>query len=128
MDLVKIALMFIGTPYIWAGNDVTTGVDCSGFVAEVMRSVGYLDKRDLNAQGIYNFLLHFGYGSGVQRNSVLFFGKSTSEISHVAIAIDTNLMVEAGGEGRENTDAGYVRVRPIQWRKDLVASLKIEGL
>lgn len=128
MDLINIALMLIGTPYSWAGNDVTTGLDCSGFVCEVSRSVGLLDSRDLTAQGLHNWYSLMGYGSGIQRNSVLFFGKDAANITHVALAINHKLMIEAGGEGRVETDKGYVRIRPITNRKDLVAAIKVKGL
>ena len=126
MDLVSIAMIFIGTPYVWGGNDLTTGVDCSGFVCEVSRSVGLLSSKDLTAQGLYSHYMALSYGSGIKKNSVLFFGKDLNNISHVAIAIDSRLMVEAGGEGRTATDKGYVRIRPITNRRDLVAALKVK--
>lgn len=31
---------FIGTPYVWGGNDLTTGVDCSGFTTQVYAHFG----------------------------------------------------------------------------------------
>ena len=125
MDLVEIALMFFGTPYVWGGNYITTGLDCSGFVCEVSRSLGLLGKGDLTAQGLYFYYRDISRGSGIQRNSILFFG-SLEKISHVAIAIDEKLMIEAGGEGRNNTDKGYVRIRPISNRGDLVAAIKVK--
>ncbi|RHR25309.1 peptidoglycan endopeptidase [Clostridium sp. AF19-22AC] len=31
---------FIGTPYVWGGNDLNTGVDCSGFTTQVHKHFG----------------------------------------------------------------------------------------
>lgn len=126
IDLASVGLMFIGTPYVWGGNDLTKGVDCSGFVCEVSRSVGLLDKRDLTAQGLYKYFVKLSNYSEVKRNSILFFGRSTKSITHVAIALDEKYMVEAGGEGSVATDKGYVRIRPIKNRRDLVSALVLE--
>jgi len=126
IDLVEIAMIFLGTPYVWGGNDLTKGVDCSGFVCEVSRSVGLLDKRDLTAQGLYTWYLLQSNKSQLERNSFLFFGKDVHHITHVAIAINEKLMIEAGGEGNQATDKGYVRIRPITNRRDLVAALRVE--
>jgi len=128
VDLVNLALIFMGTPYVWGGNDITKGVDCSGFVCEITRSVGLLDDRDLTAQGLYDYYVNKSRGSGIDRNSLLFFGRDNENITHVAIAINYSLMVEAGGEGRIDTDNGYVRIRPVINRRDLVAAIKLEEL
>ena len=34
-SVVSYAMQFVGNPYVWAGNSLTNGVDCSGFVHEV---------------------------------------------------------------------------------------------
>lgn len=125
MRLSEYAQKFIGkVEYIWGGNDVMVGVDCSGFVCEMLRSIGELDGRDLTAQGIAEYLIENNWcESAAITDAVLFYGKSVEEIGHVAIAINEHQIVEAGGEGRVSTDKGYVRVRPIYYRDDLVLTL-----
>ena len=125
MDLVDIALLFHGTRYSFGGNGIETGIDCSGLVCESLRSIGLLDKRDLTAQGIFDYFesLH-KQGRGF-RNRMLFFGKSVTKITHTSIAMDWELMIEAGGEGSIETDKGYVRIRPISNRRDLVAYINL---
>ena len=31
---------FKGTPYVWGGNDINNGIDCSGFVQKLMGAIG----------------------------------------------------------------------------------------
>lgn len=121
INMAFVALKMYGTPYVWGGNDMTTGVDCSGFVCEVARSVGLLGKQDLTAQMLHDRFLNYKPG----KNTILFFGEDTDSITHVAIAINEEYMIEAGGEGRIETDKGYVRIRPISSRIDCVAILEI---
>jgi len=39
-QIVAHSLQFLGTPYVWGGNDLRRGVDCSGFVHHVFRDFG----------------------------------------------------------------------------------------
>ncbi len=34
-EVIQYGLTFIGTPYIWGGNNLTIGVDCSGFIQQL---------------------------------------------------------------------------------------------
>lgn len=38
--IVDYALQFVGNPYVWGGNSLTTGCDCSHFVFLVLKDVG----------------------------------------------------------------------------------------
>lgn len=134
MELLKAyALSMLGTPYKFGGNNPIDGIDCSGYVCELLRSAGLLGKEDLSAQGLYD---KFSEQENTTLNervfgALIFFGKSTSEISHVAWGWDSFRMLEAGGGDRltlTKADAAaknaFVRPRPIEWRSDLVAILK----
>lgn len=39
--VAREALKYIGTPYVWGGNGLTTGIDCSHFVAQVYERIGW---------------------------------------------------------------------------------------
>lgn len=45
VDLLDYAQKFLGTPYVWGGNSLTKGVDCSGFVQQVFKKYGYSTPR-----------------------------------------------------------------------------------
>ena len=91
-----------------------------------------LPNGDLTAQGIYTALCKKGWAAvpvkAAAFEDILFFGKDLKRITHVAIAMAGGLMIEAGGGNSKcktaATSTGMVRVRPISWRKDLVAVLR----
>ena len=133
MTISEYAQKFIGGPYIWGGDGSGAkfnGWDCSGLVLECLQAFGILPSGDLTAQGIHDKLRKMGWRESdlLYSDSVLFFGKDAKHITHVAICIGGGLMVEAGGGGSKcktpATSTGMVRVRPISWRKDLVAALR----
>lgn len=47
--IVDYACQFIGNPYVWGGNSLTKGTDCSGFVHLVYAYFGYSVPRQSNA-------------------------------------------------------------------------------
>lgn len=40
-DIVAYAMQFLGNPYVWGGESLTNGCDCSGFVMKVYEHFGY---------------------------------------------------------------------------------------
>lgn len=127
--LVSYAMHFIGVRYRWGGNNPVSGFDCSGFVCEILRSFGLIGREDLSAQMLFDKFAGQSARLDVpQSGHLLFFGRGFANISHVAIAINSKQMIEAGG-GRSNTitkeDAAnqnaFVRIRPIDSRSDLVS-------
>ena len=44
-QIVAYAKQFVGNPYVWAGNSLTNGTDCSGFVHLIYRNFGYSISR-----------------------------------------------------------------------------------
>lgn len=125
-------LHFLGLPYIWGGDDPIQGFDCSGFVQEFLLSFGaHPDpKKDLTAQGLYNELVKTGMSSIKEFGAIAFYGKSYSEITHVAVLLDSKSIFEFGGGGsltKSKEDAvtqnAYGRIRPLTRRNDLVTCI-----
>jgi cell wall-associated NlpC family hydrolase len=126
-------LSFCGLPYIWGGNNPVQGFDCSGIVLEFLHAVGVYRGGDINALGIYNFFHDKDLATPQYFGDLLFFGKSKIFITHIAIALDETYMVEAGGGSQLSTTpemagkiGAFVRIRPINHRKDLVAACRPE--
>lgn len=136
MKLTEYLKNFIGRCYIWGGNGsgkTHGGFDCSGLVLEGLWALGLYSGTDTTAQGLYNNLVKTanwkeGNIDHANDGDLLFFGKSTSKITHVAVALGDGLMLEAGGGGSkcttETNSTGFVRVRPI--RSDVVACVYIK--
>lgn len=126
--LTAYALSFIGVNYKWGGENPISGFDCSGLVQEILRSVGLDPLGDQSAQALYEcFKL---CPTAKEAGAIAFYGKSLSEISHVAFMIDPFRIVEAGGGGSKTTDSvhadsvnAFVRIRPYNHRKDFLISV-----
>lgn len=125
------AMRLVGLPYRWGGDDPIKGFDCSGLVIEILQSYGLLPKGfDGSAQALYD-LFSKAEGSVMGRRelgSLVFFGKSVTQINHVGFMVDERRMIEAGGGGSTTTNEdaaaaqnAFVRLRPVKWRPDLVA-------
>ena len=130
-ELLDYAMSFLGVPYIWGGNNRLSGMDCSGFVCELLRSAGEIGPEDLSAQGIYDKLHLTGSLDSYSPGSLAFYGQSVTQITHVGFLIDKYRIIEAAGGGREcdtfeeaKARGAMVRIRPIKYRKDLVAMVK----
>lgn len=125
MTISEIAKQYIGVNYLWGGSDPMSGFDCSGLVLECLAGVGVRFQTDMNAQALYN---HFKDKkiSTAQKDALVFYGSAPDHITHIAIAINENQIIEAGGGGRDTVTIdvakrrdAFVKVRPINYRKDL---------
>lgn len=128
-DLIQYLYHFIGSAYAWGKEGpFKIGFDCSGLVLEGLRSVGLWGKDDATAQQIYN-VLSKKFGdlplNLKDTGTLLFYGKSKTEITHISVGINNYQFIEAGGGDSKSVDKGMVRIRPHSWRKDLVAAVDI---
>lgn len=132
--MLDYARKFIGRPYIWGGDGTTKkdgGFDCSGFALECLTAFGYYDGPDTTADGLRKwcdqhkwFKVENVGKQGLCPGALVFFG--SAKATHVAIALDEKLMIEAGGGGSKcvsaGTSTGFVRIRPISGRKDFLCA------
>jgi NlpC/P60 family protein len=108
--LADYAKQFVGTPYVWGGNDLRKGVDCSGLVTQVFAKFGIQLPRTT-----YNMI---GTGKGVKMNELqvgdlIFFDTDNSSggPDHVGIYLGDGKFIHAPrpGKGVEIADlkSGY---------------------
>lgn len=94
--MIQYATTMLGTPYKWGGNTVASGLDCSGFVREVVQSTtGKLlprTAREMSRQGT-----QVAYGE-MQPGDLVFFNTRRQPFSHVGIYLgDGRFMHGASG-------------------------------
>lgn len=108
---------WIGTLYKWGGDD-PTGLDCSGFVIEVLKSEG-LFTGDTTANGLMN-----KYREVVPGNEkvcdMAFWTTSAGRAYHVGLILAGNRVIEAsGGDSGTRTeedaaiDNAYIKIRSL---------------
>jgi cell wall-associated NlpC family hydrolase len=102
---VQTALSQVGTPYVWGGEDPTTGFDCSGLVQYAYAAAGPQLPRTAQTQYDRGPLLPLVVT--LAPGDLVFFGSDASHVSHVGIALGQGRMVDAPHTG------ALVRVEPI---------------
>ena len=99
-SVVSYAMQFVGNPYVWAGNSLTNGVDCSGFVHEVYAHFGISTPRYSQAFKSVGQAVSF---DNIQPGDVVVYP------GHVAIYAGGGVIVEA-----QSTKAGITARRSVQ--------------
>ena len=82
-------MQFRGNPYVWGGESLTNGVDCSGFTMQVYK--------------------HFGYSLPHSSGDLICY-QVVNGVGHVAIYIGDNQIIHAGSK-----DTG-INVRNADYR------------
>lgn len=99
-SVVSYAMQFVGNPYVWGGNSLTNGVDCSGFVHEVYAHFGISTPRHSQAFKSVGQAVSF---DNIQPGDVVVYP------GHVAIYAGGGVIVEA-----QSTKAGITANRSVQ--------------
>ncbi len=90
-DVIDYALQFLGNPYVYGGNSLTKGTDCSGFTKLIFAKFGYTLSRSCKAQVNDGKRISL---SDVKPGDLLFY-KYGNSVGHVAIYIGSGKIVHA---------------------------------
>ena len=107
-EVVNYAMQFVGNPYVWGGNSLTEGCDCSGFVHLVYKHFGYKTVR---------YSMSFMYEgvpvsrANVQPGDIVVYAMKNG-IGHVAIYAGNGKIVEA-----QSKSTGITAYRSIDCRE-----------
>ena len=107
--LVNYARQFVGNPYVWGGNSLTKGCDCSGFVHQVYKYFGY---------NLVRYSMSFAYEGvpvdikNIKPGDIVVYARNSKGIGHVAIYIGNGKIVEA-----QSSAAGITDTRDLNCRK-----------
>jgi hypothetical protein len=91
--IVAEAESYLGTPYIWGGENPGIGFDCSGLVQWVYAEAGITLPRV--AQDQYDAGPHLPAGATLYPGDLLFFGTGPSGVEHVGIYVGDGEMIDA---------------------------------
>ena len=112
-NYLKNISFFLGTKYLWGGNSVE-GIDCSGLVQELMKSVNRKCPRDSKDQLIF-FKKEITL-SKIKRGDLIFWK------GHVAIILNKKLLIHAYGPKKK------VLIMPVLKTIHLLKSKKLKVL
>lgn len=105
VELVNYALQFVGNRYVWGGESLTKGVDCSGFTMKLYQKFGIYLPHSSRAQP--------NHGTKITRDQLrpgdlIFYGNGRS-INHVAMYIGNGQVVHASNarDGIKISNAFY---------------------
>lgn len=120
-DVVEYAKQFIGLPYVWGGNSLKTGVDCSSLVQLVYRNFGLNVSRTTFTQ--------VGEGKPVKLNELqvgdmVFFDNTTKwdGPDHVAFYIGDGKILHAPRPGSS------VKIDTLSSQEGFIGGRRISGL
>ena len=113
--IASFGLQYVGYPYVYGGNSLTNGVDCSGFTQQVYLHFGYSIPRTAAAQS--------GVGTPVtvststlQPGDLLFYGGG-GYIGHVAMYIGNGQVVHASTPTKGIITSNYNYRTPVCARR-----------
>ena len=91
-NIKNTALKYIGGSYVWGGNTLGAGVDCSGFVQQIYKLYGVTLPRVSKEQAKSGVAVSSG---NKKVGDLIFYANSNGIVDHVAIYIGNNQVVHA---------------------------------
>ena len=103
-NMIDYAMRYLGTPYVWGGNSLSRGVDCSGFVQQVFKAYGYHTPRVSREMArTYSAVSRSEAKAG---DLVFYHDLKTGVVDHVAIYIGNGKIIHANN-GVEISNVNY---------------------
>lgn len=92
-SIASYALTLLDMPYVWGGQDLETGFDCSGFVSHVYRQAAGIEVKGTAASMAK--ASRAISTADIQTGDLLFFNTKNRPASHVGIYVGDSKFVHA---------------------------------
>ena len=115
-DIVVYANQFVGGPYVWGGNSLKNGCDCSHFVYNVLRDMGYYSGEYVTSEYWAEKGKPVEGGlANAQAGDIVVYAKKNG-IGHVAIYDGNGHIIEA-----QSSKAGITNNRKADNGRTIIA-------
>lgn len=84
--MISEALKYVGNPYVYGGNSLTNGTDCSGYVYLIHKMYGYDIERRASLQ--YSSSKKIS-SSSLKPGDLVFYCENGNDVDHVAFYVGT---------------------------------------
>ncbi len=118
-QVTQYALQFLGTPYVWGGEDLKAGADCSGFTQSVFKEFGVDLSRTANRQSKQGEAVNV---DDLQPGDLLCFKTADyAPVTHAAIYLGDGKFVHA------SSSKGEVTISTLNswWKDRLVTARRV---
>ncbi|MDF2906481.1 MAG: hypothetical protein K0R34_1802 [Herbinix sp.] len=109
-EIITYAQKFVGNRYVWGGESLTKGADCSGFVQAIYADFGYSIPRVSRDQA--NSAGRRVNESDMLPGDLVFYANSRGSVNHVAMYIGNGMIVHAANS-RQGIIRSNVKYRDI---------------
>ena len=93
-EVVAYAKQFLGGPYVYGGNSLQSGVDCSGFTQQIMKHFNISIGRSSRDQ--YANSGHFVSEADIRPGDIVCYGNGS--VNHVGIYVGNGQIIHANDE------------------------------
>ena len=110
-DIVEYAKQYVGNAYVYGGNSLTGGIDCSHFVWQVLKNTGHYDGNYATSAGWKNLGQSVSSLDEAQAGDIIVYS------GHVAIYDGQGKLIQAKGSKYGITydrDADYKKILAIR--------------
>ena len=123
-QIVQYGKKFIGTPYVWGGTNLRSGVDCSGFTQGIYKEFDISINRTSNMQ-VYN-------GKSISKSELksgdlVFFdttGVNSGNISHVGIYAGEGEFIHSSS----TRGISIAKLDNSYYKRNYVKSVRVPGI
>lgn len=106
-NICDYAKKYIGLKYVWGGESLTSGCDCSGFVRAIYKHFGYsLERTSYNMASSLTKISK----EELQPGDLIFYGKLKGQVNHVAMYIGNGQIIHNSSNNTKYYKKGDVEI------------------